>query len=109
MFSKYTKEVKEILKNSSGVNSWKEILYYHQIMIKRIQHERLIHLIVTVFVGVCLIITFFATIITLNVYLGVLSLILLTLFIAYIFHYRYLENTTQSWYEFEDEIIKHEK
>lgn len=33
-------------------------------------------------------------------------LCLLLLFLGYILHYRYLENTTQSWYVLEDEIRK---
>jgi Ca2+/Na+ antiporter len=78
-------------------------------MLKRIQHERIIHLIVTVFVGMCLMIVFLAAIITTNIYLGILSLILLLLFTAYIFHYRHLENMTQSWYILEDKIIKNEE
>lgn len=108
MFDKYDKEIKDTLKNNSDESNWEKILSYHQLMIRRIQHERLIHLIVTVFVGVCLILSLFTSVMILNIYLGVLAIILLILFTAYIFHYRYLENMTQSWYVLEDKIIKHE-
>lgn len=108
MFKKYDHEIKDLLKNGNSGGDWKKILLRHQLMIKRIQHERLIHLIVTVFVGICLILFFLATLTTGNFLLAILTIVFLVLFTAYIFHYRFLENTTQFWYTLEDEIKSHE-
>lgn len=100
----YDSKIKDILvKKSSDVN-WENILEHHKTMISRIQHERLIHLIVTVFVGLVLSVTSLVTIVTVNSSLLIFCVLLLFLFIAYLLHYRFLENTTQSWYGLEDEI-----
>jgi hypothetical protein len=104
MFKTYDASIKKILFDESKDNDWKEILKYHHLMIKRIQHERLIHLLVTIFVGLVMIMSLLATVITEKMLLVYLDIPLLILFTAYIFHYRFLENTTQSWYKLEDKI-----
>lgn len=104
MFKTYNLKIRGILAKKSSDIDWKNILEYHKIMISRIQHERLIHLIVTVFVGLVLSMTSLFTITTANSNLLIFCALLLFLFIAYIWHYRFLENTTQNWYKLEDEI-----
>lgn len=64
------------------------------------QHERLIHLIVTVLVGIVTLIFFGLGLILENVLLLVLTLITLVLFTFYIFHYYFLENSVQKLYEY---------
>ncbi len=64
------------------------------------QHERLIHLIVTVFVGISTIIFFGLGLIIENILLLILSLITLILFSFYIFHYYFLENSVQKLYTY---------
>jgi hypothetical protein len=86
---------------------WKDIIDTHKLMIERIQHERLIHLLVTIFVGIAMILTLLTTVVTEKVILVLLDVPLLILFTAYIFHYRFLENTTQSWYRLEDKLLLH--
>lgn len=104
MFKKYNLEITKILEEKKDKSDWRNILTHHKLMIARIQHERLIHLLVTIFVGLCFVLCFLATIITYNILLSFLTLILMILFTAYIFHYRFLENTTQKWYGLEDQI-----
>jgi len=77
---------------------WKRVLKEHRKMIAVIQHERLIHLMVTIFVGIVMSMAFFTTIILGQSYLLLLDIPLLMLFVGYLFHYRFLENTTQRWY-----------
>ena len=62
------------------------------------QHERLVHLIVTVFVGICAILFFLAMIYFEKLALILIFGILLVLFIPYIFHYYFLENSIQKLY-----------
>jgi hypothetical protein len=76
-------------------------------MVTIIQHERLIHLLVTIFVGSVMTTSSFIVIVTKQLELLIIAVPLLFLFTAYILHYRYLENTTQSWYLLEEEIKKH--
>lgn len=104
MFKSYDLKIKEILSNKPEGTNWKGVLKNHQLMLSRIQHERLIHLLVTIFVGIVMTLTFLTTTVTQIQVLVLLDLILIILFTGYIFHYRFLENTTQSWYKLEDEI-----
>ena len=73
-------------------------------MISRIQHERLIHLLVTIFVGIAMTLASLLIILTGSSTLLLLDIPLLMLFVGYLFHYRFLENTTQNWYKIEDQI-----
>jgi hypothetical protein len=105
MFRNYQRQIEEVLGAKSPVN-WTEKLEKHIEMISIIQHERLIHLLVTVFVGSVMSMSFLVTIVTEKTYLLFLDLPLLILFTGYIFHYRFLENTTQKWYLYSDVIRK---
>lgn len=69
------------------------------IVIKFFQHERLVHLLVTFFVGIAAILFLISFLLLENIYLFILFLITLCLFIPYIFHYYYLENGTQKLYD----------
>ena len=62
------------------------------------QHERFVHLIVTVFVGIITMMVFLFYFLIENLLLIVLGFILLCLFVPYIFHYYYLENGVQELY-----------
>jgi hypothetical protein len=104
MFKNYDLKVKRILSEKSKGVDWKSVLEYHRLMISRIQHERLIHLLVTVFVGVIMASAFFVTMVTEKSVILFLDVPLLILFVGYLFHYRFLENTTQNWYTLEDKI-----
>ena len=104
MFKAYNQKIKKIVSEKEPKTDWKKILNQHQTMIQRIQHERLIHLLVTIFVGLIMSVASFITLLTKDVVFLIFVVPLFFLFIAYLFHYRFLENTTQSWYEIEDKI-----
>jgi hypothetical protein len=106
MFKTYNLEISNALSEKEKNTNWKEVLVRHKLMISRIQHERYIHLLVTIFVGICTVLCFLGVVLSQNKLLGFLTLMLIVLFTAYILHYRFLENTTQKWYEFEDQISK---
>lgn len=63
------------------------------------QHERLIHLIVTVFTGIITILFLLGFLYFENIPLLILFLLTLILFIPYIFHYYFLENGVQKLYD----------
>lgn len=76
----------------------------HQIKIKFFQHERLIHLLVTLFYGLFLLIS---TIISIKTPLFLIILyIILIILIFYVRHYFFLENKVQYLYKQYDEMIK---
>lgn len=108
MFKDYDKKINKILSDKVEINT-DMTQKRHKLMILRIQHERLIHLLVMIFVGVVMAMCFLATIISDEFLLLLLDIPLLVLFVAYLFHYRFLENLTQKWYLLEDIIIKDEK
>lgn len=86
----------------------KAVLNQHLLWIGFLQHERLIHLIITLFFALIEIILFLLIVVA-----GITAwwLILLTLIIAimlafYVWHYYFLENTCQLWYAYADQLQK---
>ena len=83
-----------------------ELLEEHLQMIAWVQHERLVHLIVTVMVVLCELFT--VDLVLLHPELGIVpALIMLGLAVLlgfYFWHYFFLENTVQSWYRIAEEL-----
>jgi hypothetical protein len=104
MFKTYDLKIKKILSGKNKDIDWEHILKNHKNMIKRIQHERLIHLLVMIFVGIVMSFSSITTIVFKETSLLFLDVPLIILFLFYIFHYYFLENTTQNWYTLEDKI-----
>ena len=74
------------------------------IQIQFFQHERLVHLIVTMTFAVLTMLSFGIVLLTQLIQLTVLTAALLVLLIPYIFHYYLLENEVQKMYAQYDEI-----
>ena len=90
--------VKEALLGKHGELSFTELKVFHDRQVAWMQHERLIHLIVTMFVA-----TFTLLVIGFAMFVPqwpimVMCLILLGLTGAYLVHYFRLENGVQRWY-----------
>ena len=84
----------------------KDFISYHLTQIGFLQHERLVHLIVLLFVILCSL-TFLALFLFLNIILFlVIFVLLMILTIFYIFHYYKLENTVIEWYFIYNEAVK---
>ena len=85
-----------------------ELLEEHLRMIAWVQHERLVHLIVTVMVVLCEL--FVVELVLLHPELGVLpAVIMLGLAVLlgfYFYHYFFLENTVQRWYAITQKMRK---
>ena len=90
----YIKEIDDLLANNEIT---KKIIENHLIKINFFQHERLIHLIITLFFSLLLII-FIALGFVNYIFLGVTAIILVLL-IFYIIHYYHLENGVQYLYK----------
>ena len=75
-----------------------KLFEYHDVRMKDFQHERLIHLIVTAFVAIIMVLVVIATVVTKEWMFFVLDVVLVPLTLAYLIHYRSLENGVQDLY-----------
>ena len=81
-----------------------EVIREHLRKIKFFQHERLIHLVVTLsFALFSIIFSLCISLSSIFIYISLISYIIL---IFYIFHYYYLENAVQYMYNQHDKLIK---
>lgn len=95
----YIKGIDDKIKNK---NITEKDIENHLIKIEFFQHERLIHLLVTLFYGVFL---FLSVIISLKVWLFLIILYLaLIILIFYVRHYFFLENHVQYLYKQYDQM-----
>lgn len=101
---KYVQETDKLIKSNTKIS--KERLDYHLIQIQEFQHERLIHLIVTVFTGIVTILFLLFGLLIENIGLIIAFIAILCLFIPYILHYYLLENNVQKMYYQYDELLK---
>ena len=106
----YRKYIDELLTLDN--QNWNAIMEEHLVQVGFFQHERLIHLIVTVLFALMEIISIVATVAI--GYLGLLALdiLLLVLLVPYVRHYYILENEVQKMYVQYDKInnrIREEK
>ena len=84
--------------NSGQAYDEEKLKEEHLRQIQFMQHERLIHLIVTVLFAVLLFISLGILVSTGEFAFLILTLMLLILLIPYIFHYYFLENSVQKMY-----------
>ena len=73
------------------------------------QHERLVHFLVTFFVGLCTVLFLLGFLFLENVFLLVLFLLTMCLFVPYIFYYYSLENGVQKLYDIYIDAMKKKK
>ncbi len=97
----YIKEIEKASKNPS-----KELIEYHKAMLQQFQHERFIHLVVTMFFALFLFLSFGMFLLAATSFpgqsgmmvstcLGIVTFILLVVTLFYVRHYYQLENGTQ--------------
>lgn len=99
----YIKSIDKILKSDEKVN-YKKLREEHLVKIEFFQHERFIHLIVTMFYALFTFIFFFFS----ETYMPfMIIVVVLMIFLAfYVVHYFRLENGVQYLYKQYDEIEK---
>lgn len=103
---KYIEEIEEILEGDIKKTDWKRVLNNHHKTIGFMQHERLIHLLVTLAFGIKFLVAMIFTLIYPNTILLVVDGLLLTLLVPYLFHYFRLENGVQKLYLIAQKIEK---
>ena len=95
--NQYLTEINIRIKERHHYN-WKEVLIDHRETIRFMQHERLIHLMVTLTVAILFVVTMLFSLINQSVILITIDILLLGLLVPYIFHYFRLENGVQKLY-----------
>ena len=96
--------VKEELAKNLPPEALGELLAYHDKRIGWMQHERLAHLLVTLFVCLFALLSLGYALIYPSVWCFLLSGLLIILSAAYLLHYYRLENGVQKWYSLSDDI-----
>lgn len=102
----YRKRIDALLRDKSDNTDWNRVLMEHLTQISFFQHERLVHLIVTMTVALLTLISLGIALMT-----SLLTMLLLTgalaiLLIPYILHYFLLENEVQKMYVQYDCLIE---
>lgn len=104
----YMNTVKDVLNGDNSISdeALVEVLRELETKISFFQHERLIHLIVTVLFALMEIISIIAASVFSNLVSIILSFMFLVLLVPYIFHYHFLENSVQEMYRLRDRLIQ---
>jgi len=104
--TEYRKRIDTLLAQPPEGTNWELVLQEHLTQIQFFQHERLIHLIVTVTFALLTVIALAAYCIAGYLPLLLLIVFLIILLIPYIGHYYTLENEVQKMYGQYDTILK---
>lgn len=105
----YLDRISKLLENPANDTNWEEVISEHLIQIQFFQHERMIHLIVTVLFALMTILTLVGMVISFHPSLVALLIPLLILLVPYISHYYLLENGVQKMYEQYDKMLEYKK
>lgn len=105
----YRKRIDELLECGDAETDWDAVIQEHLAQISFFQHERLVHLLVTLAFAVMELIAIFATTLAPSPLTAALALLLLVLLVPYIVHYYFLENETQKLYVQYDRILKQQR
>lgn len=99
----YRNYIKHCLEKDNA--DWKKLLEMHKDKISFFQHERIVHLLVTILFALMTLMTVIAFVITRIIGFAPLILCFLVLMVPYIKHYYFLENQTQELYKDYDKIL----
>lgn len=100
----YRKYIDELLMRSDL--DWEALIREHLIQISFFQHERLIHLIVTITFAILEVIVIGLCVVSFTPGVGLLAIALLILLVPYVRHYYILENEVQKMYWQYDKMVE---
>ena len=101
----YMKYVQQRLDSCTDSELLEEILAEHKDKIAFMQHERIVHFLVTMLFALVMAIFITSLLTTQNLMILILVTIIIVLLAFYIKHYYFLENTVQKMYRVYDEIL----
>ncbi len=102
----HIKLIEDRLKKPGTVESWHKLLEFHRARIDFLQHERLIHLLITLFFGLLFFLDVLGILLTASWGLLCLAPVFLIMSVLYVWHYYLLENGVQKLYRLDGEICK---
>lgn len=100
----YIARVDALLAANDPATDWPLVQAEHLAQISFFQHERLVHLLVTLAFALMELIAAVTTLVLPQALTAALALLLLVLLVPYVVHYYHLENGTQRLYEQYDRI-----
>ena len=100
----YRRHIDELLARDDL--DWEAVIREHLIQISFFQHERLIHLIVTITFAILEVVVLGLCMVSFTLGVGLLAIALLVLLIPYIRHYYILENEVQKMYGQYDKMVE---
>ncbi len=106
---KYMADIISRLEKCNDADEADTILAEHKDKIAFMQHERIVHFLVTMMFALILTVFMCAFLVIENIMLLVLITIILVLLAFYIKHYYFLENTVQKMYRVYDDILAKQK
>lgn len=101
----YMNTVAERLSSCSDPAELAEIMAEHKDKIAFMQHERIVHFLVTMLFALVMAIFITSLLTTQNIMILILVTIIMVLLGFYIKHYYFLENTVQKMYKVYDDIL----
>ena len=100
----YLAALEQLLADESAPRDYAELQRRHLQMIGFMQHERLVHFLVTMLFALGFFLVFGFFLLTERIMLLPLLVLILALLIPYISHYYFLENAVQKMYRMNDTI-----
>ena len=100
----YMKILRQSIDGGETAEELERIMAEHKDKIAFMQHERLVHFLVTMMFAIILVIFMGVFLVTENMLVSLLVIIITVLLGFYIKHYYFLENTVQEMYRLYDEI-----
>jgi hypothetical protein len=101
---KHERIIKDALASEQKPEALADLLAYHEKQISRMQHERLVHLLVTMFTALFLLLALAYSTLHPSIPAFVLTMIFMVMECFYLFHYYQLENGVQRWYKLADQV-----
>ena len=102
----YRKRIDALLESDSTSVDWSDVIQEHLVQISFFQHERIVHLLVTLAFALMELGSAVAAIIVPAPLTAALMFLLLVLLVPYIVHYYFLENETQKLYAQYDRMLE---
>ncbi len=102
----YRKKIDALLLEASSETDWEQVLSEHLVQVGFFQHERFVHLLVTVTFALMEMISLGIFLLTNQISVVLLCLAVLILLVPYIWHYYLLENEVQKMYTQYDKMLE---
>lgn len=102
----HTAKMEALLASGDRDIDWERAMADALVQIQFFQHERLIHLLVTLAFALMELISAIVTILYPQLFTAALSFLMLCLLVPYVVHYYHLENGTQALYVLYDRMVE---